>query len=427
MRSEKIIVTYRIKPTKGLKLHEAAQRMCAEQSTGFWRLELHEREELKDFRGEVREVDHEQKIVKLAYPVKNLDPKTDGITGLLNYITGDVLDSKYIESVRVLDIELPRSFVEAFPGPQFGIKGIRNLLGVYDRPLVGVIIKPSFGLTPEKIAAICKKVAEAGADYIKDDEKLMNPPYCKIEKRLNAVQKALREAKKKTGREVLYGINISSRPNRLLKLARELVKRGANMLMVTIVTAGFDIVAALAEDVEVNVPIYAHRTMHAAFTRYKFHGIDMRILIKLTRIAGADFQHCGAIVGTHAVKDTAEVARRINIMTKEYFGRKPSFPTLSGGITPGNVEANLKPLSEYKFWVPNPKDIAFSVGTAVYAHPDGMVAGVKAMVDAVRLISDGYSTPEATKKSKKLKRWVESFGWLPPKFMEEMEKEEIEK
>ncbi len=53
-----------------------------------------------------------------------------------------------------------------------GIKGCRQLTNVENRPLIGTIIKPSIGLTPEQTAEMVKTLAGAGIDFIKDDELL---------------------------------------------------------------------------------------------------------------------------------------------------------------------------------------------------------------------------------------------------------------
>ena len=52
----------------------------------------------------------------------------------------------------LLDLELPPAFAAAYPGPQFGVEGTRRLAGVEGRPIIGTIIKPSVGLTPEQTA-----------------------------------------------------------------------------------------------------------------------------------------------------------------------------------------------------------------------------------------------------------------------------------
>ena len=86
--------------------------------------------------------------------------------------------------MRLLDVRLPREFLAAYRGPQFGVAGTRSLTGVYGRPLIGTIIKPSIGLTPEATAAQAAVLAEAGIDFIKDDELQADGiPHCPFDAR----------------------------------------------------------------------------------------------------------------------------------------------------------------------------------------------------------------------------------------------------
>ena len=96
------------------------------------------------------------------------------------------------EGLRLLDIDLPQAFADAYPGPRFGIAGTRRLAGVDDRPLIGTIIKPSVGLTPEQTAALVDILAGADLDFIKDDELIASPPYSTIDARVAAVMPVIR-------------------------------------------------------------------------------------------------------------------------------------------------------------------------------------------------------------------------------------------
>ena len=85
-----------------------------------------------------------------------------------------------------MDIDLPEPW-SGHPGPQFGVTGSRQLMGVNEGPIIGSIIKPSLGLLPEQTALVIKTLCEAGVDFIKDDEKLMSPGYSTLEKRVKAI------------------------------------------------------------------------------------------------------------------------------------------------------------------------------------------------------------------------------------------------
>jgi ribulose-bisphosphate carboxylase large chain len=65
---------------------------------------------------------------------------------ILSSVAGNVFGLKALKNLRLLDIEFPKHLLDSFKGPAFGITGIRKLLKVTKRPLVGTIIKPKLGL-----------------------------------------------------------------------------------------------------------------------------------------------------------------------------------------------------------------------------------------------------------------------------------------
>ena len=63
-------------------------------------------------------------LVKIAFPVINIDFKTDGISHLLVNIMGGQMDIDNITKCAVKDIWFPQHIEDLFLGPKFGIKGI---------------------------------------------------------------------------------------------------------------------------------------------------------------------------------------------------------------------------------------------------------------------------------------------------------------
>ena len=146
-----------------------------------------------------------------------------------------------------MDVALPPSFAKHFRGPKFGVAGTQWLTGVgapasdpartvgvqasacspsappnklklelqhglqhgLQRPLIGTIIKPSIGLTPQQTAALVKTLAEAGIDFIKDDELMANPPHSPFDERVDAIMRVLNTHADRTGKRVMYAFNIS--------------------------------------------------------------------------------------------------------------------------------------------------------------------------------------------------------------------------
>ena len=88
-----------------------------------------------------------QARVTLSWPLENLGPS---LPNLLATIAGNLFELRQVSGLRLLDLRLPHTFAEAYPGPRFGIEGTRRLAGVEGRPLIGTIIKPSVGFGPRR-------------------------------------------------------------------------------------------------------------------------------------------------------------------------------------------------------------------------------------------------------------------------------------
>jgi ribulose-bisphosphate carboxylase large chain len=128
--------------------------------------------------------------VTLSWPIENMGPS---LPNLLATVAGNLFELKPFSGLKLLDVSLPPAFLSAYLGPQFGVEGTRRLTGVYRRPIIGTIIKPSVGLTPEQTAAQVKMLVEAGVDFIKDDELQSDGPHCPFEQRVPAVLRVLSE------------------------------------------------------------------------------------------------------------------------------------------------------------------------------------------------------------------------------------------
>jgi ribulose-bisphosphate carboxylase large chain len=103
----------------------------------------------------------------ISWPLDNIGPS---LPNLLATVAGNLFELGQLSGLRLLDIRLPEAFAGAYPGPQFGVEGTRRLAGVDRRPLIGTIVKPSIGLSPDETAALARTLARAGIDFIKDDE-----------------------------------------------------------------------------------------------------------------------------------------------------------------------------------------------------------------------------------------------------------------
>jgi ribulose-bisphosphate carboxylase large chain len=112
--------------------------------------------------------------VVVSWSVENMG---DNLPTLVSTVQGNLYELSQFTGLKLIDLEFPSSFAKRFRGPKFGVAGCRRLTGVEGRPLIGTIIKPSIGMSPQQTAELVKTLAEAGIDFIKDDELMANPPH----------------------------------------------------------------------------------------------------------------------------------------------------------------------------------------------------------------------------------------------------------
>ncbi|MEM2914309.1 MAG: RuBisCO large subunit C-terminal-like domain-containing protein, partial [Candidatus Bathyarchaeia archaeon] len=343
-------------------------------------------------------------IIQLAVNAENYDPEFGGLENLLSDIAGNIYDMKILDNTKLLDLVFPKYWAKSFPGPKFGIEGLRKLLALEKdrRPLIGNITKPNLGLDAKTYAQQAYEVALGGIDFVKDDEALVDPKYCRLMDRITAVMEALDKARGETGKKVFYAVNITARPNKMLEIADKVIEAGANHLMVCLAYVGYGGLRALAEDPSINVPIHVHRCGHGSYTRNPKHGLGASLMSKLARMCGADELHTGSIAGKF-IYDALDVRQNVTAMTGKLYDFKQTLPVSSAGNHPGNMRANIEVMGT---------DILFLAGGGILGHPDGPTAGAKAMMKAVEAAMKNIPIKEAVKESQELKRAIEKWGYI---------------
>lgn len=82
-----------------------------------------------------------------------------------------------LPGIKLFELDLPDIFIEAFPGPRFGVAGWRERFGFDKVPTIGTIIKPSIGFLSEEAAEAVAQFAESKIDFIIYNELNANPLY----------------------------------------------------------------------------------------------------------------------------------------------------------------------------------------------------------------------------------------------------------
>jgi 2,3-diketo-5-methylthiopentyl-1-phosphate enolase len=345
------------------------------------------------------DVTKSQFIVRIAFPYVNF---IDQIPGLLTAVAGNIT---LTNSIKLLDLEFPKSFVEFFKGPKFGIEGIREILGVKDRPLLNNMIKPCTGIDPDTGSKLCYEAALGGTDIIKDDElNVATVSISPLKERVKKYMGAIKMADQEKGEKTLYTANITDRAKRLKENALIAIDAGANALMVNF-TVGYSALRELAEDPEVNVPILLHPDFTGAIFNSPYSGVSSSLIIaKLGRLAGADMVMFPSPYGKMGLMRSREITIA-NTLQSSFYHLKRAFPALGGGVHPGVVSATIEDLGT---------DIIIGVGGAVHGHPMGSIAGAKAMREAIDAVINDMPLEEAAKEHEELAVALKEWGVYSP-------------
>ena len=408
---EHIIASYFIQAPAGVDILKRCLGMATEQSTGTWvdvpgeTCELRREHaaklvaltEIPDYETGLPSADCVRSfLLRLAFPWVNFG---DNLPMLMSTIPGNV---SFGYPVKLVDIEFPASYLDRFQGPKFGIPGLRQTLGIYDRPLLNNMIKPCTGFPPEVGAQLVFDAAVGGVDIIKDDELLGgSPAFSPLEERVELYMQAIARADAEKGEKTLYTVNITDAVDRLRDNALRAIRAGANALMVNFVSTGLSALRMLAEDREINVPILAHATAGGALIVSPYSGITATLLMaKLPRLAGADILNDLVPYGKLPILKSKYV-----LIAQACRGRmgkiKPAFPNAVAGTYPGNIPQILADLGS---------DCIIGAGGGIHAHPQGPRAGAMAMRQAIAAVLQGVPLPEAAQSQPELQAALHTWG-----------------
>ncbi len=323
----------------------------------------------------------------IAYPTINFTPD---VPALLTSVFGKLsMDGQ----IRLLDLQLPERFRQQFPGPKYGIDGIRQQLGVQDRPLLMSIFKSVIGYDIDALAEAFYQQALGGVDLVKDDEIFFDETYAPFEQRIEACRKAAERASEQTGKHTLYAANLTGPVTEIFDKAKQAVDAGASALLLNVLTYGYDVLHRLAADRAITVPIMAHPALAGAMYPSAQYGIAAPVLLgKLMRAAGADFVLYPSAYGSVAL-EREETLKIASALREEQSGVQRSFPVPSAGIHPGLVPFLYEDLGN---------DQIINAGGGIHGHPQGSAAGGRAFGAAIEAVVAGRTLTEAAETSEEL-------------------------
>ena len=332
--------------------------------------------------------------VTIFYPYHNFGKK---IPNLLTAVCGEgVFHAPDICAVRLLDIDFPPSFLVDFQGPQFGVKGLRTLLNVPERPLLFGVIKPNVGLPPQPFAELGYQAWLGGLDIAKDDEQLGDVAWSSLADRTRLLGELCKRAEAETGEKKMYLANITDEVDQLIASHDLAVKNGAKAVMINGMTTGFSAIRMLRKHAQ--VPLVSHFDFMAPYIQLPWFGVRDKVFTKLQRMAGYDVLiYPGLDSRLKTTKE--EVLANAEACLCEMGGLKKMLPVPAGSQWAGSLGSLYQLLGT--------TDFGIVPGRAVFGHPMGPRGGAASLRQGWDAVCAGKTLDAYAKDHKELRLAIE--------------------
>ena len=405
-------------------LEEAAASLAGEQSSGTFLAVPGETDELRAASGARIEALHELEMVNtpslpgagvpkgqtkpgwrrgdlvVSWPISNMGPSLPNVWAT---VAGNLFELRQFSGLKLTDLALPAEFAAAYQGPQFGVDGTRRLTGVTGVPLVGTIIKPSVGLSPEATAQLVAQLAEGGIDFIKDDELQADGSHCPFSDRLREVVQVLNAHADRTGKKVMFAFNITGEIDEMLRRHDLVRESGGTCVMISLNSVGLPGLAYLRKHAQ--LPIHAHRNGWGMYQRSPFIGMSYLAYQKFWRLAGADHLHVNGLRNKFCEDDASVLASARECLSPMFDPPAKGcevMPVFSSGQTVRQVPETWKGLGS--------ADLIFAAGGGLMAHPAGPGAGVRAIRQAWEAAMAGIPLDRHAESHSELKQALDKYA-----------------
>jgi len=411
---ERLFATYLIETP--LAVEKAAASLAGEQSSGTFVAVPGETEELKQrFAARVEKITPLETVSQASLPggrsasgkfqraevVVSWSIENFGfnLPTLVSTVQGNLYELAQFSGLKLMDLEFPTSFAKHFHGPKFGVAGCRQLTGAQNRPLIGTIIKPSIGMSPQQTAALVQSLADAGIDFIKDDELMADPPHSPFDERVDTVMRVINEHAQRTGKKVMYAFNVSDELDAMLRHYEKVVSSGGTCAMISLNSVGL---AGAKKICDLGaLAIHGHRNGWGMLNRHPLLGIEFPAYQKLWRLAGVDQLHVNGIANKFWESDDS-VVRSMEACAQPLLGGMSVLPVVSSGQWGGQACETFRRTKTV--------DLLYMAGGGIMAHPHGPAAGVRSLQKWWEAAVEGLTMEQAAVKYPELKISVEKFG-----------------
>ncbi|QNB06558.1 ribulose 1,5-bisphosphate carboxylase [Herbaspirillum frisingense] len=329
--------------------------------------------------------------LELSWPLENTGAS---LPNLMSTVAGNLFELRQVSGLRLTGLQLPKAFVDAYPGPAFGIEGTRRLSGVTHGPLIGTIIKPSIGLSVEETVQQVRELVAGGIDFIKDDELQADGGRCPFDERVRAVMRVVNDHADRTGKKVMVAFNLTGDLDQMRRRHDLVLAEGGSCVMAVLNSIGLVGLQELRRQAQ--LPIHAHRAGWGYLTRSPQLGWDYAPWQQLWRLAGADHMHVNGLGNKFSEPDDSVITAARSVLQPVVAGADmvSTMPVFSSGQT------GLQAADTYA--AIGCADLIHTAGGGIFGHPQGVAAGVEALREAWVAAIEGVPLAQHARNNKAL-------------------------
>jgi len=305
-------------------------------------------------------------LIELAIPYRLLAGKSGQ---LMNVLVGELPRLGFLTSFSLVSAPLHDGI---WPGPGFGVSGLRELLNIPKGPLLCRSMRPAVGLDLATMARLNHDVLCGGFHLVKDDELQVFPDNSVYETHVMAMIEARDKAIKKSGEKKAYLANLICEPDELEERWEICLNHGVDGVLVAPFIQGIGILSQLAY--RRVLPILAHNSGGDLSFRNHFWGINESVLASWFRSLGADWWVTPGNSGQP--QQNLEEVQSVLLSGREIGSSDaPMMPILQGGKSPSG-------LPDYRQTIGN-DDFMLIVASWVDRYPKGLKAGAQKFRQAI--------------------------------------------
>ena len=316
-------------------------------------------------------------LVRINYPVVLF---RHDMSSILSILYGEMIVP---ENIRLISVDFHPAFLDHFKGPNLGVKGVKDIVGIHHRPLIAGTLVSLNGMNRDEFKNLVSMSSEGGLDIIRESEIFFDDSMIPYEERIKIASDIVSEFSHKFGKNILYAPFVTGSITEISEKISIGIEEGISLFTLNLFPLGFENLQFLSDTYKVGFIV--NSGYPPFFFESDLFGIQPTVFFgRFLRMAGADIVIIPSPYRTKNIPHhrSVEVA---NSLTESFENIDPSMPVIYGEI---------KPKDMYKIFTDFGNQIVIDIKDTYTKHKKGVKEGAKAYMDVIECVVSGSSFDE---------------------------------